>query len=447
MKHKKPPVPIIILLIIIALLGGYYGIRSLTSKGQQILIVSGTIETTEITISPEMAGKVVEVFVDEGAVVKAEDPLFRIDDSLLKAQRSVTVAGLEFAKAVSTTADAGAETAKANYTLVLNSTRLEAATTRTQDWTASSLPGYNLPAGYFLQQDLIDAGENEITTAYNLAEVAKNALDQLLGDPGSAKFISSEERLLAARMAEQAGLDVLTRANLSSNNDLLDVAQIAYDKLKAETEAAQNAYDDLKNSGAALNIIAARMDVAIAQERYEAAQDRLLKLQVGVASPKLQAAYTTMDQAILLATQAKKAIDQAQAQLALVDLQISRLTVVAPCDGVILTRSIQPGEIVSATAAALKLGKLYDLYITVFVPEDIYGTLSVGQSATLVVDSYPGEAFSARIVNIADQAEFTPRNVQTVEGRKATVFAVRLKLEDLLGRLKPGMPADVTFNQ
>jgi HlyD family secretion protein len=447
MKHKKPPVPIIILLIIIALLGGYYGIRSLTSKGQQILIVSGTIETTEITISPEMAGKVVEVFVDEGAVVKAEDPLFRIDDSLLKAQRSVTATGLEFAKAASTTADAGAETAKANYTLVLNSTRLEAATTRTQDWTASSLPGYNLPAGYFLQQDLIDAGENEITTAYNLAEVAKNALDQLLGDPGSAKFISSEERLLAARMAEQAGLDVLTRANLSSNNDLLDVAQIAYDKLKAETEAAQNAYDDLKNSGAALNIIAARMDLAIAQEHYEAAQDRLLKLQVGVASPKLQAAYTTMDQAILLATQAKKAIDQAQAQLALVDLQISRLTVVAPCDGVILTRSIQPGEIVSATAAALKLGKLYDLYITVFVPEDIYGTLSVGQSATLVVDSYPGEAFSARIVNIADQAEFTPRNVQTVEGRKATVFAVRLKLEDLLGRLKPGMPADVTFNQ
>lgn len=447
MKHKKPPVPVIILLIIATLIGGYYGIRSLTSKGDKVLIVSGTIEATEITISPEIAGKVMEVFVDEGAAVKAGDPLFRLDDSLLKSQRSVAAAGLDFAKAASATADAGAETAKSNYTLALNAARLEAATTRTQDWLASSLPGYNLPAGYFLQQELIDASNMEITTSYKLVVDAKNGLDQLLGDPGSSIFVSSEKRLLEARSAEQAGLDTLTRGNLSPNTELRNVAQTAYDKLKTETDSAQLAYDELKNSDAAIKIINARMDVAIAQERYEAAQDRLLKLQVGASSPKLQVAYATMDQVNLAATQAKTAVDQAEAQLALVDVQISRLTVLAPCDGVILTRSIQPGEMVTAAGMAFKLGKLFDLYITVYVPEDIYGTLSLGQSATLMVDSYPGETFYARIVNIADQAEFTPRNVQTVEGRKATVFAVRLKLEDLLGRLKPGMPADVTFNQ
>lgn len=447
MKHKKPPVPVIILLLIAALIGGYYGVRALTSNGDQVMIVSGTIEATEITISPEISGKVVEVFVDEGAEVKAGDPLFRMDESLLKSQRAVAAAGLDYAKASSATAEAGAETAKSNYTLALNAARLEAATTRTQDWTSSSLPGYNLPPGYFLQQDLIDASEKEITTSYNLAEDANNTLNQLLGDPGSAKFISSEENLLSARTAEQSALDVLNRANMSTNTDLRDAAQISFDKFKSETESAQIAYDELKTSDAAIKIIAARMDQAIAQERYEAAQDRLLKLQVGVFSPKLQVAYATMDQTILAATQAKKAVDQAEAQLASIDLQISRLTVVAPCDGVILTRSIQPGEMVNATGTAIKLGKLFDLYITVYVPEDIYGTLKLGQSAILVVDSYPGATFSARIVNIADQAEFTPRNVQTVEGRKATVFAVRLKLEDLLGRLKPGMPADVTFNQ
>jgi len=108
---------------------------------------------------------------------------------------------------------------------------------------------------------------------------------------------------------------------------------------------------------------------------------------------------------------------------------------------------VEPGEMVSAAAAAFKIGKLFDLYITVYVPEEIYGTLSIGQMASLSVDSFPGESFSARIVNIADQAEFTPRNIQTVEGRKSTVFAVKLKLVDLLGRLKPGMPADITFSK
>ena len=127
------------------------------------------------------------------------------------------------------------------------------------------------------------------------------------------------------------------------------------------------------------------------------------------------------------------------------DLQIEKTRILAPSAGVILTRSIEPGEMVSAAASALKLGLLDNLSITVYVPEDIYGILSIGQNATLTVDSFPGETFAASILNIADQAEFTPRNVQTVEGRKATVFAVQLKIEDSTGRLKPGMPADVTF--
>jgi HlyD family secretion protein len=65
----------------------------------------------------------------------------------------------------------------------------------------------------------------------------------------------------------------------------------------------------------------------------------------------------------------------------------------------------------------------------------------------VTVDSFPGETFTATVTYISSQAEFTPRNVQTVEGRKNTVFAVKLKLEDTSGKLKPGMPADVTFGQ
>ena len=61
------------------------------------------------------------------------------------------------------------------------------------------------------------------------------------------------------------------------------------------------------------------------------------------------------------------------------------------------------------------------------------------------MDSFPGETFTAQVTFISDTAEYTPRNVQTVEGRSATVYAIRLKVEDPKGKLKPGMPADVIF--
>ena len=106
---------------------------------------------------------------------------------------------------------------------------------------------------------------------------------------------------------------------------------------------------------------------------------------------------------------------------------------------------MEPGSFVAPGSTLLEVGDLGDLTITVFVPEDRYGQLSLGQPATLSVDSFPGETFTGTVVHIADRAEFTPRNVQTVEGRRSTVFAIRLDVDDTSGRLKPGMPADVRF--
>jgi HlyD family secretion protein len=114
-------------------------------------------------------------------------------------------------------------------------------------------------------------------------------------------------------------------------------------------------------------------------------------------------------------------------------------------DGVILTRNVEPGEFVQPGATALTMADLNDLTITVYVPEDRYGQVSLGQSADVSVDSFPGEKFTATVVHMADQAEFTPRNVQTVEGRSATFYAIKLKVDDPQGKLKIGMPADVVF--
>ena len=152
-----------------------------------------------------------------------------------------------------------------------------------------------------------------------------------------------------------------------------------------------------------------------------------------------------LEQAKAALQQAESGVNQAEANLALLDTQVAELTVSAPLDGIILTRNVEPGEFVQPGAVAFAMADLNNITITVYVPEDRYGQLKLGQQASVTVDSFPGEIFNAEVTHIADQAEFTPRNVQTVEGRSSTVYAIKLKVTDSEGKLKIGMPADVVF--
>ena len=185
--------------------------------------------------------------------------------------------------------------------------------------------------------------------------------------------------------------------------------------------------------------------VVVAQQRYDQAQTYLLGLKTGGYSPAVVTAEKNLEQAKAAAEQAHIATSQAQANLELLDTQISKLIVYAPMDGVVLVRNVEPGEFVQPGATALNMADLNNLTITVYVPEDRYGQINIGQQAEVSVDSFPNTTFTAEITQIADQAEFTPRNVQTVEGRSSTVYAVKLKVTDSNGKLKIGMPADVVF--
>jgi multidrug resistance efflux pump len=117
----------------------------------------------------------------------------------------------------------------------------------------------------------------------------------------------------------------------------------------------------------------------------------------------------------------------------------------SPIDGIVLDRIIEPGEFASPGSPVLVVSNLDDLTLTIYVQEDRYGKFALGQTYTVTVDSFPNEKFSGVVSHIADEAEFTPRNVQTIESRKNTVFAIKLDLKPSDGKLKPGMPADVHF--
>lgn len=118
----------------------------------------------------------------------------------------------------------------------------------------------------------------------------------------------------------------------------------------------------------------------------------------------------------------------------------------SPLDGVVLLRAADPGEITTAGGSLLVVADLTTVTLTVYIPEAQYGQIYLGQDLPVIVDSFPAKVFIGTVTHIAGEAEFTPRNAQTVQGRKNTVYAVKLTIPNPDLDLKPGMPADVTLN-
>lgn len=482
MEHKRPPLPAIIVLLLLVAAGIYYGIRALNSDGNGKLTASGTIESVVVNVSPEMAGKVKEVLVDEGQAVKTGDTLLSLDDSLLASQRAVAATQLSSAIAGAQVAQDALTTMNYQYQITLSGALAQDQKTRLQDWFTKDPDQFDQPEWYFTRDEQLVAARAKVDATQKALEDAQANLTKVTQSLEVADFIAAENRVLDARLEYSIAKDVNDRAQNSITSDvpvgrynvthcgtndgyfvnnarltnqlygctgdeyLSDSSQQLYNQAQTELEDAQKAYNDLLSTHAADQLSRARADVSVAQERYYSALDYLRNLQKGDQSLPVTAAQESLKQAQAAADQAQKAVDQAQANLELLDTQISKLVVYAPMDGVILVRNVEPGEFVQPGSTALSMADLNNLTITVYVPEDRYGQISLGQQAEVTVDSFPGTTFSAEVTYISDQAEFTPRNVQTVEGRSSTVYAVKLKVTDPEGKLKIGMPADVSFH-
>ena len=137
---------------------------------------------------------------------------------------------------------------------------------------------------------------------------------------------------------------------------------------------------------------------------------------------------------------------QAEAQLAEQASHVADFSVRSPIDGRVLTRTVERGERVDPGTPLFTLVDLDRLYVKIYVPEPSIGKVALGQEARVSVDAFPGRAFPARVSRVAQEAEFTPKNVETREERVKLVFAVEVALaENPGGVLKPGMPADAVI--
>jgi HlyD family secretion protein len=112
----------------------------------------------------------------------------------------------------------------------------------------------------------------------------------------------------------------------------------------------------------------------------------------------------------------------------------------APAAGVVQSLDLRPGDLVPANRPVATLLEPAQLWVRVYVPEPRLGLVRVGQEAAITVDTFPHREFRGRVVEIRDRAEYTPRNIQTMDQRSEQVFGVKVAI-DAAPELKPGMAA------
>jgi HlyD family secretion protein len=203
-----------------------------------------------------------------------------------------------------------------------------------------------------------------------------------------------------------------------------DDAVARRDSAKASLRRAESVYEQMRNGSRP-------EDIAAARARHAAAEANLRRMEAGYRPEEV--------------AQAEADVKQAEGEVAESEARLKEMQVTAPAAAVVEVLDLRPGDLVAANTPLVTLLETGQLYIRVYIPETQLSKIQLGQSAKLFIDSAPGEAFPATVEQINQQAEFLPRNVQTLDERVHQVFGVRLRMDNGAGRLRPGMAADVTF--
>jgi multidrug resistance efflux pump len=239
---------------------------------------------------------------------------------------------------------------------------------------------------------------------------------------------------------EQAQADFAAATAEATN---AEVSFKRMEKLAATDTISRQQFDDARD----------RRDAAT--QRAESTRQRLALLQAGTRAEDLNAAEARSRQAQAAAVLAKKGfrkedieasrgrVQEAQGRVAELDARLREAELTAPADAVIETVSVRPGDLVPAGRIVMTMLESSQLWVKVYVPETGLAGVHVGQGATVQVDGFGGRAFVGHVGQIASQAEFLPRNVQTKSDREHQVFGVKVYVDNPEQALKSGMAATV----
>ena len=216
------------------------------------------------------------------------------------------------------------------------------------------------------------------------------------------------------------------------------ISRLVAPEMQARRELAQAQIDTNMQDAEAIK---AQLEFMRADARR---QEELLKNKT-VSPSEAERARSAADAEEKSLEAARMRIVQMHAQLAEIDAELAELKVVAPNDCVLEVLNVKVGDVLAPNQELATLILPQHLWVRVYVPETWLGYIKLGDAVRVRVDSFPSEDFSGTVEQINRQAEFTPRNVQTVEDRIRQVFGVKIRLRNHDDKLRAGMAADAEF--
>ena len=263
-------------------------------------------------------------------------------------------------------------------------------------------------------------------------------------DP-NALLAEATARVAAARaQAEAAGAGVAaTRRSRAAAVASQQAAKAQAAALGAQQEAAERqaarlesipddvpaaSVDQSRSSAIGLTH---QVEAANAQVEASAAQARAVTVQIGASSAQAEAA--------------KAQITASEAAVARAALLVKECEVRAPLDAEVARIPVEVGELTSPGSVLARLVNIDELVATFYLPNAEVGAIRAGRSAIVVADAWPNERFEATVRTVALEAEFTPRNIQTRTDRDRLVYPVEVVIANPKGKLRAGMPVEVTL--
>lgn len=228
---------------------------------------------------------------------------------------------------------------------------------------------------------------------------------------------------------------------------LLDTEQLSYQRQQAvEGERALTA-----------QLASAKQNLVQAQTGYDLATLTLKRVkalaeQGSATQQKLDEARTAEEQAQSQVASVRNQIEALGAEkgklvagIQLLESRIRDGVLLSPLDGIVLSRSVEPGEVLGAGATAMRIADLSHLKLRVYLSVSDVDLVKLGQPVTVYVDALEGDPLEGKVSWISSEAEFTPKNVQTRQARTQLVYAVKVELANPDGRLAIGMPAEMVM--
>jgi multidrug resistance efflux pump len=354
------------------------------SCGSNRFAYSGTLQTESAKVGSTIGGRVTGVLASDGQRVKAGQVLVELDSS-------GQVAALAAARSQA------AQNQAALADLVAGPRPEEVARALAAEASAKAV---------------LDKTPQELHVARDNLRQAQAALAQAQAQARQAQATYSRTQRLYTEGA---------------------VAAQARDDARATHESAEASVRSQRASVAAAHarlVEAQTSDTNVAQQSYASA----------VANRQLVQAGARPDQV----AQARAALDAARANVAAAQTNVREMTIKAPADGVIDALDLRVGDLVGPRAQVAIVRELREPYVRIYVAQRDLGKIAVGQTVTIRSDALGG-SYSGTVEQIDQDAQFTPRDVQTREDRADLTYGVKVRIHDSQGRLPGGTTVEVAL--